>query len=733
MNIHLSRIFIALWIVLTGILLFSPHPASANETTSSISDVAKRSDNSCEWVADSKISCEGYDFFFVVTYSVQADQAIFRNMKDDGSAGNVYIAVSRSGTAKTGMLTTNSSGTEVPESESVELTANGKMYERRLYAPSDDLKDIDWSDSWSGSNYDKATGKYTEDGLDAYFLCGLLSREGQTCIRQTTGDTMVLDGGQGDKIYDIYKSIKDGIDSSANCSSNSLSFILCPLLDGMKDAINYLTGSGNAGDKGFLGDLLNVNPLTNGATTLDRNNDPIPNYTYLVWANIRDISLGLLIIIFVVIIFGNGLGIDAYTVKRSLPRLALGALFTFASFFILQTLIDLSNVLGNAVPDLLLRVASNDPNIRYAFDFNLGAAGGIAAIILILILYFLALIAVLIGIAGLIARQLIIYVLVLTAPVAFVMWVLPNTEKLFKKWWSNLIKVLMMYPIVTGMLAVSLLFQRIVGADDGAPFAVRLVGMTAPLLALMAIPKTFKMGGELFAGAAGFAAGYATKATDWGKGKAGGYAKNKARFGATLAADKMANLGTRKDEDGNVISSRAAQIAGKVAQRVPGIGSPFSKRKRAIRMGERQAAIGKHYGEGLDNISDGDMLSIFNSMSERQKQGVYGQQVLRKLNKRRTEMIGDYATAVRGGQDTSGFEATDSLLRKIDKAVALAPPARGKVPAAPPVELDLEFDNIHARANNIPLTPGTAVPTRIKPPKLTATGAEHRIDRADVK
>ncbi|MCC7543584.1 hypothetical protein IT415_02650 [bacterium] len=515
-NSPFSKALIAIWLIVVGFFVFVPNIARAADITSSISDVSNRSDNSCEWIADSKISCEGYDFYFVVTYTVQADKAVFRNMDENGNPGNVYLTVARTGTAAKGILTTSNTGAETPDDVSVELTANGKMYERRMYAPTNDLKDIDWSDSWGGANYDKATGKYTENG-DAWFLCGLLSREGHTCIRQTTGNTMTIDSVQGDKIEEIYRSIKDGIDSAANCSSNSLSFILCPMLDGMREALEFLTGSGNAGDKGFLGDLLNVNPLTNGPTTLDRNGDTIDNYTYKVWASIRDVSLGLIIIFFVIIVFGNGIGMDAYTVKRSLPRLAFGALFTFASFFILQTLIDISNVFGNAVPDLILR-ASGIGAGAFAFNFNLGAGGGLAAIVLLLILYFLAFIAVLIGIAGLIARQLIIYALILTAPLACVMWILPNTEKLFKKWWSNLIKVLMMYPIVTGMLAISVLFQKIVGNDDGAPFAVRLVGMAAPLIALMAIPKTFKMGGELFAAGAGFLAGRASAGIDFAKG-----------------------------------------------------------------------------------------------------------------------------------------------------------------------------------------------------------------------
>lgn len=329
------------------------------------------------------------------------------------------------------------------------------------------------------------------------------------------------------------KDIRSAIQAGDECDSNTLSFILCPLLDSMKSGVFFLVGQPGSGQGGLLGNLLTVKPLSTSdeITVPGENDEPksVPNYTLQAWSRIRDVSLGFMILIFIIIIFGNGVGIDAYTVKRAIPRLAMGSLLTFGSFYILQTLIDLSNVLGRAIPTLLWAAApggSISNGFSFNLDFNVG--GSLVAIALLLILYFLALLAVLVGIAGLIVRQLVIYALVLTAPVAFVAWILPNTEKLFKKWWSNLIKVLMMYPIVTGMLAIATLFQQIVGVDSSQPFSVRLVGIAAPLLALMAIPKTFKMGGDLFAAGAGFVAGRVSKGTDAVKGKAVGAAKGAA-------------------------------------------------------------------------------------------------------------------------------------------------------------------------------------------------------------
>lgn len=60
-----------------------------------------------------------------------------------------------------------------------------------------------------------------------------------------------------------------------------------------------------------------------------------------------------------------------------------------------------------------------------------------------------------------VARQLIVFALVLTAPIAIACWVLPNTEKLFKKWSFNLFRVLAMFPMVTGLIATAILFLEL--------------------------------------------------------------------------------------------------------------------------------------------------------------------------------------------------------------------------------------------------------------------------------
>ena len=589
-----------------------------------------------------------------------------RDLDNNGETANYWVYIDPKSDASTGYVTANSNGSGT-DNKSVHINANHKLIERRLYVSQSAAQDEpQWTDSWKGKT--QATGEYADDEAEGeaprFYICGLLSRykdsTGENCYIGRKGIKFQMPQDKSTQYADWTKDIRNAIQSGEECDSNTLSFILCPLLDGMQSAVYYLIGQPGTGQGGLLGNLLTIKPLsTEAQITVPKEGggtEQVTNYTLEAWARIRDVSLGFMILIFIVIIFGNGVGLDAYTVKRAIPRLAMGSLFTFASFYLLQTLIDLSNVLGRAVPTLLWAASPGGSSQNgFAFDLNFGAGGGLVAIVLLLILYFLALLAILVGIAGLIVRQLVIYALVLTAPIAFVAWVLPNTEKLFKKWWSNLIKVLMMYPIVTGMLAIAILFQNIVGKDSTQPFSVRLVGVAAPLLALMAIPKTFKMGGDLFANGASFVAGRVSKGTDAVKGKAvgaakgvGGKALGAAGNAKTLALNKAVGFGSNPDD------SRGKRIAGAVISRTPGIGG-FTSRKRAQVAGKRQVQVDKYNESRLDGLNDKSLIGIYDKMSDRQRRSSYGQAINRKLSKSYDEQIANFASAVKDGRPTTAW------------------------------------------------------------------------------
>ena len=517
------------------------------------------SDTRCAWEADSYITCgEGVEFFFDLNKSVALGQGPLFKRRINGQWVDSYLILNESGdkaTAITDPAADQSSGTplDIIERQKRAYRWGG------LLNPDTNKLDGGWRqvDDWQGDvNADGEYPALNADGKKFYFMCGLETKAGERCFAGRDGFLQQpTSAAEAEKISQWKQGIDDAVDSDENCTDDAgaIGFVLCPIMKATNSAVNALIGGDGSG-KGFLVELLTIKPLNADPA------DPI----YRAWEGIRNIALGLYIIVFVLIIFGNGIGYDPYTIKRALPRLAVGVLLTFASFFILQTLVDLFNIIGNAVPSFIASLSGQTGVASYSlqFDFMVGSA----AIILWIVLLFVALGALLIGVAGLITRVIIIYALVLLAPLAFLAWVLPNTENMFKKWWKNLIKVLMMFPIVTGMLALSIFLQNVIlnanpngtlSADTAA-----IVAAVAPLIAIIMIPKTFKWGGEAFAAAAGFMAAKATQGKDWGKdqGKQG-FSTAKDR---TSASRLMRGMG--RAQDAEKLGGQAEDLSKKAAE-----------------------------------------------------------------------------------------------------------------------------------------------------------------------
>jgi hypothetical protein len=82
----------------------------------------------------------------------------------------------------------------------------------------------------------------------------------------------------------------------------------------------------------------------------------------------------------------------------------------------------------------------------------------ILVIVLLLVLLFACLIIALITF-----RQLLLIALVIVSPLAFVAMILPNTESLFKKWWTMFWKLLIIYPIFVFIRTICKAFSLTVG------------------------------------------------------------------------------------------------------------------------------------------------------------------------------------------------------------------------------------------------------------------------------
>lgn len=294
--------------------------------------------------------------------------------------------------------------------------------------------------------------------------------------------------------------------ANIGCSvqSGSLGWILCPLINGSLQLVDFMAG--------LISHFLVVPPLQ-----LNDTNGPI----YQVWSTFRNISLSLLVVSMLIMVFGQALSlnIDAYMVKKMLPRIIIGAIGIMLSLYVAAFLIDFFNVLGKGVADLVeAAFTANGANgggdifvsgfgsftgtllaqiTGGVILFNMGIASFMLGILIPVVLAFITVYL------TLILRQTVIVLLVILAPIAFVAWTVPGLEKYFKSWFSMLIKALMMFPLIMLLIASGKVFAVIVtNVPNGqAGWLNMITALVALALPMFIIPSTFKLSGGLIGAA----------------------------------------------------------------------------------------------------------------------------------------------------------------------------------------------------------------------------------------
>jgi hypothetical protein len=320
----------------------------------------------------------------------------------------------------------------------------------------------------------------------------------------------------------------------ATCDNTAgiLSWIVCPIIDIMTHSVDGIYAY-------VIQPLLKTNPLP-----LDTNQ---PNYK--VWSSFRIIGDIFLVIALLVIVFGQSIGgglIDAYSAKKILPRLLAAAVLINISYYLVALAVDVSNIIGGGIQSLLLtpfssakvgiRVGDGAAGIGLtatvasiwagvtatgataaagaaaaatAAAAEASAAGGAAVVaggsllsgLLPAFLLFILLPALLIIVAILavvIFREGLILLLVLTSPVAFALYCLPNTEQYFRKWWDLLVKTLLVYPIIAVLFALGNIFAITITNSSGFGGPLKpLIGIVALFVPLFLIPFAFKLAGGI--------------------------------------------------------------------------------------------------------------------------------------------------------------------------------------------------------------------------------------------
>ncbi len=253
--------------------------------------------------------------------------------------------------------------------------------------------------------------------------------------------------------------------------------------------------------------------------------------------------------------------LDAYTVRKAIPRIVIAVIGINLSIYLCVVMIDITNIIGNGLGNLI-----STPFVGDGIQVAPGAEkiqgnivnGGVLAVIFGVIIKSLVVpgpIAILASlfplllIVGLVAlsvlftliiRQGLLLFLTVTSPVAIALFILPGTEKYFKKWFDLFVKTLLVYPIIAVLFAVSnAMFAIMIGqanGNGGDGTILRLIAGIVVLYApLVMIPFAFKLAGGAISAVMNAAQGTMDK-------KRRGLAEGRAKGLTETAAERKAKL-----------------------------------------------------------------------------------------------------------------------------------------------------------------------------------------------
>ena len=245
---------------------------------------------------------------------------------------------------------------------------------------------------------------------------------------------------------------------TTTCAVEKIGWIICPIFE----------GAARAADRAFvfLAEwFLEVPPelFNNESKTKD------------AWEQARNLANVAFVIAFLILIYSQITGgvMSNYGIKRMLPRLIIAAIAVNISYYICQALVDVSNLLGFNIKAALDAISKDLPQVFYQDPNQAGSTNtqtsnsGLSAIT-IGVLGAAGVAWALMGIMGgslgvaigtiifiliiLMLRKALIILLIVVSPLAFVAYLLPNTENYFKQWLNMFWQLLLVFPIVALLL-----------------------------------------------------------------------------------------------------------------------------------------------------------------------------------------------------------------------------------------------------------------------------------------
>lgn len=324
----------------------------------------------------------------------------------------------------------------------------------------------------------------------------------------------------------------DQTDQSSACEAGAGAFgwILCKVVDVAEGIYSWFVGLVNS-ILFFESDKFDNNQLEQS------------------WRIFANLASGLILLFALLMIVSQIFSfevLDAYTVKKVLPRIVIGAIAIQLSWFIFTTIIQISNALGNGVYWLILAPFSGDiggaqnyveltnilgsgvSNDTFLSDTIQtvvlvgGLAVGVWSIVSLTALGII--ISIFIAIITIILREILIILLLVLSPIAIAFWIFPGTKKWWDSWWSSFSKLLLMYPMIMGLFAAGAISAYII-VQSGGSYS-KLLATIAYFAPMFLIGATFKFAGSAMRGLSNITTSYGKKYGDMAAKGTQGAARN---------------------------------------------------------------------------------------------------------------------------------------------------------------------------------------------------------------
>lgn len=183
------------------------------------------------------------------------------------------------------------------------------------------------------------------------------------------------------------------------------------------------------------------------------------------WIMVRDVANMFFVVALLVIAFGTILGLEQYEWKKSLVKLILGAIFINFSNLLAQLIIDVAHVFTITFLNAIAAAAGGNliqmfhlteilsfiqkPDSSDISNVRLELLGGAMMSVLFAVFAAVAMGAYVIA---MMARVVLLWVLIIMSPLAFIWQVLPATQGYAERWWKEFREQVLVAPIMVFFL-----------------------------------------------------------------------------------------------------------------------------------------------------------------------------------------------------------------------------------------------------------------------------------------